>query len=222
MINTSASIARLPYVTGSWTEPRANIVPSAIDFGGCDAMRWDALFGDLEAQADMLERAERAAEVDERTRIEVAAGGLVDRLRAADGATPRVDLAGGLMLTGVVRRVGPDWLLLDEGSGREAVVVLAAVHGIRGLSRLSAVPDSASTVESRLALRHALRGIARDRWPVRVCRVDGSALDATIDRVGADYFDAALHPAGESRRRAEVRDVALMPFAALAAVRRGG
>jgi hypothetical protein len=184
-------------------------------------MRWDALFGDLEAQADSLGLAERAAEVDERARIEVATLGLVDRLRAGVGATLRLQLAGPLALTGVLRRVGPDWLLLDEGSGREGVAVLDAVHGVSGLSRLSAVPDSMPVVESRLALRHVLRGIARDRSPVRVCRVDGSTLDATIDRVGADFLDAALHPPGESRRRADVREVALIPFAALAAVRRG-
>jgi hypothetical protein len=49
-------------------------------------MRWDALFADLEAQAEALERAERAAEVDERARIEVGALGLLERLRPAIGA----------------------------------------------------------------------------------------------------------------------------------------
>ena len=185
-------------------------------------MRWDALFADLEAQAEALEHAERASEVDERARIEVGALGLLDRLRPAVGAALRLQCAGALTLNGVLRRVGPDWLLLDEGAGREVVVALAAVHGVSGLSRLSAVPDSATTVESRLGLRHVLRGVARDRSPVRICRVDGSTLDATIDRVGADFLEAALHPAGETRRRGDVREVALIPFAALTAVHRGG
>lgn len=183
-------------------------------------MRWDALFADLEAQAGSLEHAERAAEVEERARIEVAAIGLVDRLRAAVDTPLRLQCAGALALTGVLRRVGPDWLLLDEGSGREVLATAAAVHGITGLSRLSAVPNSAAGVESRLTLRHALRGLARDRSPVRVCRVDGSTLDATIDRVGADFIEVALHAPGETRRRTDVRDVTLVPFAALAAVRR--
>ncbi len=183
-------------------------------------MRWDALFADLEAQAEALEHAERAAEVEERVRIEVAAIGLVDRLRAAVDTPLRVQCAGALALTGVLRRVGPDWLLLDEGSGREVLTAVAAVHGVTGLSRVSAVPDSAPGVESRLSLRHALRGLARDRSPVRVCRVDGSTLDATIDRVGADFIEVALHAPGETRRRGDVREVALVPFAALAAVRR--
>jgi hypothetical protein len=183
-------------------------------------MRWDALFADLEAQAEALERAERAGEVDERVRIEVGALGLLDRLRAAVDTPLRLHCAGGLALSGELRRVGPDWLLLEETSGREALAPLAAVQGVTGLSRRSAVPDSASLVESRLTLRHALRGIARDRSPVQIRRVDGSTLDATIDRVGADFVEAALHAPGETRRRADVREVALVPVAALAAVRR--
>lgn len=183
-------------------------------------MRWDGLFADLEAQAQALDRAERAGEIEERTRIEVGALGLLDRLRAAVGVTLRLQCAGGLRLNGVLRRVGPDWLLLDEGDGREVVVALAALYGVTGLSRLSAVPGSATAVESRLTLRHVLRGVARDRAPVRICLVDGAVLDATVDRVGADFLEAALHPAGETRRRGAVLEVALIPYAALGAVRR--
>lgn len=183
-------------------------------------MRWDALFADLDAQAEALERAERATEVDERARIEVGGLGLLERLRPAVGADLRLRCAGALTLSGVLGRVGPDWLLLDEGAGREVLVALAAVQGVSGLSRLSVAPDSMPIVESRLGLRHVLRGVARDRSPVRICRVDGSVLDATIDRVGADFVEAAVHPAGEARRRSEVRDVVLIPYAALAAVRR--
>jgi hypothetical protein len=183
-------------------------------------MRWDALFADLEAQAEALERAERAAEVDERARIEVGALGLLERLRPAVGTGVRLRCAGGLTLSGMLSRAGPDWLLLDEDAGREALVPLASVQGVSGLSRLSAAPDSMPIVESRLGLRHILRGVARDRSPVRICRVDGSVLDATIDRVGTDFLEAAVHPAGEARRRREVREVILIPYAALSAVRR--
>lgn len=183
-------------------------------------MRWDALFADLDAQATALEHAERAAEVDERARIEVGALGLLERLRPAVGSDVRLHCAGPLTVSGVLARVGPGWVLLDEGVGREVLVALAAVQGVSGLSRLSAAPDSMPIVESRLGLGHVLRGIARDRSPVRICRVDGSVLDATIDRVGTDFLEAAVHPAGEPRRRSEVRDVLLIPYAALAAVRR--
>lgn len=185
-------------------------------------MRWDALFADLEAQALALEQSERAAEVEERTRGEIGALGLLDRARAALGLPLRLRLAGLLTITGTLVRVGPDWLLLDEGAGREAVVATDRLVSVRGLVRFSGTPDSVGVVESRLGLRHALRGIARDRSAVRLHLVDGSTVDATIDRVGADFVEVATHPAGETRRHKEVRDIELLPIAALVAVRRGG
>lgn len=183
-------------------------------------MRWEGLFADLEAQAEALGHAERAAEVQELTRGELAGLSVVDRLRAAIGLGVRIRLAGGGAVTGTVTRVGPDWVLLAEEGDREAVLALAAVLAVRGLSRYSAVPGSAGAVASRLGLRHALRGIARDRSPVRLELLDGSTVDATIDRVGGDFLEAATHGAGEPRRRQDVRDVELIPLAALAVVRR--
>jgi hypothetical protein len=117
-------------------------------------------------------------------------------------------------------RVGSDWLLIDEGGGRELVLATAHLIGLRGLGRYSAVPESEGVVESRLGLRHVLRGIARDRSPVRVHLMDGSTVDATIDRVGADFIEVARHDAGEMRRRQDVRDVELIPIAAIGGVRR--
>ncbi|MBN9621208.1 MAG: hypothetical protein J0H43_16000 [Actinobacteria bacterium] len=183
-------------------------------------MRWDGLFADLEAQAVGLESAARAAEVDEHIRGEVARLSVRDRLRGAVGSRLRVGVLGGVPLVGELRRVGPDWLLLREVGPREALVAQVAVVSIGGLGRHSAAPNSMGVVESRLDLRHVLRGIARDRSVVRVQLVDGVTVDATIDRVGADFVEVAVHPAGEPRRRAAVRDVLLLPAAAIAAVRR--
>jgi hypothetical protein len=183
-------------------------------------MRWDALFADLEAQAEVFAQAERAAEVDERTRGEVASLRLRDRARAAVGSSLRLRSAGGLATVGDLLRVGPDWLLVQEPGGREVVVAIAHLVSVRGLGRYSAVPGSEGPVESRLGLRHALRGIARDRSAVRVHLVDASTVDATIDRIGSDFIDVATHNAGEPRRRQDVRDVELIPVAAIAGVRR--
>ncbi len=182
-------------------------------------MRWDGLFDDLEAQASALEQAERAAEVDERTRIEVAALHLADRLAAGAGSTVRLTCRGGAVVTGALRRVAPTWLLVLEGPGREALVPLAAVRAVSGLGRL-AQPAATGRVGARLGLASALRAIARDRSPVRLDLVDAAVLDGTLDRVGADFVELAEHGAGEWRRGAEVRSVLLVATAELAVVRR--
>lgn len=183
-------------------------------------MRWDALFDDLEAQAAALEQAERAAEVDERARGEIGGLGLHDRARAAVGDPLRLRVGGGLAVTGRLRRLGPEWWLIDEGAGREAVVVTAHLLRVRGLGRYSAVPGTASVVESRIGLRQVLRGIARDRSAVQIHLGDGTTVAATLDRVGADFVEVATHPPAEPRRMRDVRDVELLPFTAIAAVRR--
>jgi hypothetical protein len=183
-------------------------------------MRWDGLFADLEAQAVSFDQAQRAAEIDERTRGELGALRWRDRARVAVGAPLRLRLANGMTASGTLARVGSDWLLLDEGAGREIVVASAAVLTVRGLGRYAAVPDSEGVVESRLGLRHALRGIARDRSNVHVHLSDSSILAATVDRVGADFIEVATHPAGEARRREHVLEVELVPLSAVVAVRR--
>jgi len=185
-------------------------------------MRWDALFDDLEAQVDALSSAERDAEIGDRTRSEVGRLRLVERLRPAIGSTVRVASRGQFTVAGQLTRVHPDWLLVAEGSGREALLALSGVISVSGLSRLSAAPDSMSVVDSRLSLPLALRGIVRDRSAVHVHLVDGTVLDGTPDRAGGDFLELAIHPAGEQRRRSAVGQQLTVAIEAVVAVRRDG
>lgn len=185
-------------------------------------MRWDGLFADLEAQAAAMAGAELGAEVQDRTRLENSRLSLQDRLRPAVGSRIRLRCLAGVTLTGRLCRVSPEWLLLDEGAGREAVVACAAIGSVAGLGRAAAAPDSAPLIESRLGLGHVLRGVARDRSVLRLQLADSSVMDGTLDRVGADFVELALHAAGELRRRGEVREVLAIPFGAIVAVRRDG
>jgi hypothetical protein len=57
---------------------------------------------------------------------------------------------------------------------------------------------------------------------VRLLLRDGATVEATIDRVGADFVEGASHAPGEARRRQDVREVELVPLSALVAVRRAG
>ena len=183
-------------------------------------MRWDELFGDLDAQAEALSTAERAAEIEDRTRFETGQLTLVDRLLPAVGAMLQLRCAGGLSVAGRLDRVHPEWLLVTEDAGREALVAVATLVSIGGLGRWSSAPGSQSVVDARLSVRQALRAIARDRSTVRIHLVDGSVLDGTVDRVGADFVELAEHPVGEPRRRDEVTAMLAVAMTSIAAVRR--
>jgi len=183
-------------------------------------MRWRRLFDDLEAQAEAADDAELLAEVAERSRREAALVHLVDRVAAAIGAPATVHVLGAGRVQGVLADAGVDWLLLEEPGAGEVLLPLDAVLGVSGIGAAAAPPD-ASAVGRRLDLRWALRGLARSRTGVRLVLVDGSVLPGTLDRVGADHVDLAEHGRGEARRAAAVRQVSLVPLAALAAVRSG-
>jgi hypothetical protein len=182
-------------------------------------VRWQRLFSDLEAQAEQLAAGEFDAEVAERTRIEVGKLRLVDRLRATTGHPVQVSCVGAGSVCGRLDQVGSDWLLLTESQGREILVAVQSVMSLVGLGAISAAPGSEGKVASRLDLRHALRGIVRDRAPVQVMLTDGTRFDGTLDRVGADFVELAEHPQGEPRRAIAVQRVRTMPLAAVALVR---
>jgi hypothetical protein len=99
-------------------------------------MRWDALFADLEAQLGAADGIERAGEVAERARAEAGRLRLTDRLRAALGTPVRIELAD-LELRGRLVKLAPEWLLLAEDDGGEALISVGAVQVVHGLSRLS-------------------------------------------------------------------------------------
>ena len=179
-------------------------------------MRWEDLFADLEAELAAAEAAELADEVADRTRRALAAVKLGDRLRAAVGAPVELAVLGGSRIRGPLRAVGPDWVLVEESTG-EALVPQAALGSVGGIGALA--EPSTSVVEARLDLASALRGLARRRAAVRLELRDSAQLAGTIDRVGADALDLAVHPQGEARRASAVRQVAVIPLSALAVVR---
>lgn len=196
-------------------------------------MRWDRLFADLEARFEEIEDAQAAAEQADRERVAVGAVLMIQRMAGSLDQPIRVRLAGAAPVTGVLRSVGPDWLLIAEGQGRESIVALAGITAVEGL-RASTGPEP-SGLALRLDLRRALRGLARDRAPVAIALIGGSGaatadagsfpaagtseIVGTIDRVGADFIEVAVHAAWEPRRAGAVRSVALVPLAAILLVR---
>lgn len=189
-------------------------------------MRWEQLFTDLEAQFDALAEAEMMAELADRQRSEFGAVGMVARLVGSIGSPLRIRTSSGSVISGVLRRLGPDWLLIAEAPGREALVPLAGVTVVEGLSAITGQP--LGRVAGRLTLRLALRGLVRDRAPVAVTLQGspggpgagtGTEVAGTIDRIGADFLELALHAAWEPRRAGSVRQVVLVPLGAVVFVR---
>jgi hypothetical protein len=188
-------------------------------------VRWERLFADLESRFDDLGDAEMMAQLPDRQRGAAAELTLVQRCCGAVGADLRVRVRSGRVHAGELRTVGADWLLLGPAGGGEMVIALAAVTAIEGLRAATGAP--LGVVASRFDLRLALRGIARDRSPV-VVGVSGAAegqpgtgtdLSGTIDRVGSDFVELAVHAVWEPRRAGAVRSVQLLPLTAVDSVR---
>ncbi len=178
------------------------------------SMRWDALFADLEARWDAEGRAERDAEVADRTRREHASIELLTRLAGHQGEV-RVRVAAGVFLEGLVLDVGKDWVLLEIPlRRRQALIPMSAVRAIEGLGRRSV---SARTAR-RFGWGYAVRALARDRAVVQITDLDGTVVTGTIDIVGADYLELAAHPVDEARRSAAVRTTVVIPSVAVALI----
>ncbi len=188
-------------------------------------MRWEQLFGDLNAQFDDLADAEMMAELADRERAAAGAVAMTQRLSGAVGRPVRIRTSVGLAVAGEVTRVGPNWVLLREGPGREALVALTAVSVVEGLS--AATGAAVAGLALRLDLRFVLRGLARDRSPVALVVGGGvgepaglyTEMTGTIDRIGADFLELAVHAPWEPRRAATVRSVVLVPLGAVVMVR---
>ena len=181
-------------------------------------MRWQQLFADLEARFAAVQEAADRAETSSRVRHELGSLRFVDRLGGAVGSPVVLLCRGAGQVSGTLREVGSDWLLLDD-AGRELLVATSAVRAVDGLGRRTAAAEDAGPVARRLDLRRALRGLARDRATVHLVLDEGTSVHGTIDRVGADYVELAEHPADLHRRAGAVRGVRTVLIDAVAVVR---
>lgn len=192
-------------------------------------MRWENLFDELESQ---LEHELGADQIDlraEEERLRLGRLSLRDRLvsitassEPGTAADIRLQLRNG---DGVLMRphtFGKDWMAGDlvEPSHRrsQCVLSLAAVVAVLPereqlmMSMISAPPAAEGTqLIDRIGLPFVLRDLCRRRAGIEVISLAGRMF-GTIDRVGRDHLDLAVHQPGSPRREIRVSHYLIIPL----------
>lgn len=197
-------------------------------------MRWNNLFDDLEGQ---LEQELGAEEIDlrsEEERLRLGRMTVRDRLLALHHSAATTVIRVLLGPSGPAVRLEPgafgrDWFsaeLVDETPRRRQVIVpLAAVSALEleaaqvapSLTQVDRSPP-AGGLSHRLGLAFALRDLCRRRAALELTLLGGT-VHGTIDRVGRDHLDLAVHEPGAARRDPDVLAYRVIPFAQLLLVR---
>lgn len=198
-------------------------------------MRWDKLFEDLESQLEQELTAEELDLEAEEERLRLGRLSLRDRLLALSGSTGATSagsfgiiLSSGERMTVRMVSCGRDWFsadVIDDSPRHLQCIVpmgaLAAISLTRAQVVASLTPADESAPEplaARLSLSFVLRDLCRRRRPVDLVLASGDC-HGTIDRVGRDHVDVAMHERGRSRRDSEVREFRTIPLAVVQLIR---
>jgi len=188
-------------------------------------VRWDDLFADLEGQLEQELGAEDLDVAAEEERLRLGRLSLRDRIAALAAQTGALELTEGARVELRVETVGRDWVSGSAMGSRSAscLVPLDAIAGMsvepdRVASSLATSFEHPDALSRRLGLSFVLRDLCRRRCPIDVT-TSARALHGTIDRVGRDHLDLALHDPGEPRRPNAVRELRIVPFRELLLVR---
>jgi hypothetical protein len=189
-------------------------------------MRWDTLFDDLQAQLEREETAESAAvraEEERQRRSRLRLGGRFESL-LRDRTPVRLRLCTGDQLVGVLRGRGADWVSGELDGSAPSLTFLVPHGAIASVAveplaavRSSAVGSEPNDVAERFVFALVLRDLARRRAPVEIVTTAGR-FTGTIDLVGADHLDIAVHDRAVARRGDAVTSVAIVPLASIVLV----
>lgn len=194
-------------------------------------MRFDLLFDDLESQLETQIAADEAQQRIEEERLRAARTSVRERLAAlasAPGGGIRMRLIDGSSVELEPSTVGADWLAGELPGGAEAIVPVGSIASV-ALSAAQARASRARMPEpprpdltAKLGIGVVLRDLARRRVALDVLSAfEPSALHGTIDRVGADHLDLAVHGRGDARREGNVVEHRVIALSAVAMVRVG-
>lgn len=180
-------------------------------------MRWNDLFADLEAQLEFGRWQSVEQDAAELTRGMWAELALMDRLRGALGRKLRVVLRDGRTQPLRLCTVGPTWV---GGTAESGAVLISrdAIIGVEGNLQRAAVPSR--PLQAGPSMASIYRALGRRRETLQVLGRHGDVIaEGTIDRVGKDHFDVAMHARDEFRRASVVQGVRVIPFEAILLVR---
>jgi hypothetical protein len=192
-------------------------------------MRWDNLFDDLEGQLEQELSAEELDVRAEEERLRLGRLSLRDRIvavveaRESDAAGGiRIVLADGTPLGVRPQTFGRDWFsAMVDGAAGQVIVPMAAISSVvftreQSAVCLTATPSelSQTSLPARLTLSFVLRDLCRRRAALDLSTLTGQ-MHGTIDRVGRDHVDLAVHERGEARRTSAVRELRAIPLSQL-------
>lgn len=182
-------------------------------------MRWEQLFDDLESQLELELDSDRIDLIAEEERLRLGRLTVRERLKALLRAEDKPPMPIAIELSGDVRArialtaIGKDWFTGDVYSENrlianwlipiEKVVSIQLTRNQLRSSLERASQEDERGLSDRLGFGFALRDLARRRCEVEL--VTGSiTMHGTIDRVGRDHLDLAIHESGVPRRERSV------------------
>jgi hypothetical protein len=201
-------------------------------------MRWDNLFDDLESQLEQELDAEQLDLLAEEERLRLGRLSLRDRIMmlsdagsAARSEPIRVTLTSGVTLPLLPTTFGKDWLAADVAGSHppaQCILPLAAIASVSltpdqleaSLERTSPAggKHGSGRFIDRIGLPFVLRDLCRRRASLELVTTSATVY-GTIDRVGRDHLDLAVHEPGSSRRAVNVTDQRMIPLETVMLVR---
>ncbi|NQX12759.1 hypothetical protein HQQ80_14065 [Microbacteriaceae bacterium VKM Ac-2855] len=199
-------------------------------------MRWETLFDDLENQLQHEMTVDDLELRAEEERLRIGRLTVRDRIRAlADtGGSVTLALNDSRWLTLRPHAFGKDWLAADilpsedqrpRPELAQCILPLASIATVavpREELRASVHPQAETRgggrVAERIGLSFVLRDLCRRRTRVDVSVATGTYV-GTIDRVGRDHLDLAVHEADSPRRQSLVHRFVVVPLDGVVLVR---
>ncbi|MFW0154440.1 hypothetical protein ACN08X_00115 [Rothia sp. P6271] len=160
----------------------------------------EKIFRDYEAQLDSLRQQELESSAHELQRAEFAKVQQLDRLAAQQGKNVRICCSSSISWNAELETVGNGWVQLRSGA-ENILLPLRSIMWWEGGNHHAQVDTG--TLMRKLNFSYAFRALSIARTPLRIFHRDFvTTTEGTIEKVGLDFIEVALHPLdGQYRSR---------------------